>query len=414
MAELDAAIRGINLAVAWGMETIEVRTDSVTVHRWIDDAMSGRARLRTKAQSEILIRRRIGIIKQLADELSLTISVTLVRSAENRSDAITRVPAEWLRQARDAGDEPAAGSAAALCGGGRAAPTVSEVHDRAGHPGVRRTLYFARREIAGGVTRAEAQSVVSQCDVCRSIDPSPVQLPRGSLEVDDVWSRLAIDITHYQSRDYLSVIDCGPSRFCLWRLLRRPDAESVTELLERIFCERGAPSELLCDNDTVFRSRRFGAFSARWRVSVRFRAAYAPSGNGIVERNHRTIKVIVARKQCSVDEAVHLYNVSPRDGETMAEAPACAVYKYRVRDRVSGLGGHSADRAAQRDRDRGRGYVIGDPVWLRRRGTRCSESSVPGVVTAVNSPWVVEIDGVPRHIRDVRRRNQTDSPDLGC
>ena len=414
MAELDAAIRGINLAVAWGMDTIEVRTDSVTVHRWIDDTMSGRARLRTKAQSEILIRRRIGIIKQLADELSLTLSVTLVRSAENRSDAITRVPAEWLRHARDAGDEPAAGSAAALCGGDRASPTVSEVHDRAGHPGVRRTLYFARREITGGVTRAEAQSVVSQCDVCRSIDPSPVQLPRGSLEVDDVWSRLAIDITHYQSRDYLWVIDCGPSRFCLWRLLRRPDAESVTEHLERIFCERGAPSELLCDNDTVFRSRRFGAFSARWRVSLRFRAAYAPSGNGIVERNHRTVKVLAARKQCSVDEAVHLYNVSPRDGETMTEAPACAVYKYRVRDPVSGLGGHSADRAAQRDRDRGRGYVIGDPVWLRRRGTRCSEPSVPGVVTAVNSQWVVEIDGVPRHIRDVRQRNQTDSPDLSA
>lgn len=63
MAELDAAIRGINLAIAWGMKTIELRTDSATVFRWINDALSGLAHLRTKAHGDMLIRRRVDIIR---------------------------------------------------------------------------------------------------------------------------------------------------------------------------------------------------------------------------------------------------------------------------------------------------------------------------------------------------------------
>ena len=404
MAELDAAIRGINLAVMWGMNVIEVVTDSLTVHHWIDDALSGRARLRTKAHGELLIRRRIGLIRQLMEEMSLTLSVTLVRSADNRADALTRVPREWLR---GADDEPSAVAAAAAPAADRPVPTVAEVHDRAGHPGVRRTLYFARREIPGGVTRAEAQTVVTECDICQSIDPSPVQIPHGSLDVDEVWSRLAIDMTHHQSGDYLSVIDCGPSRFCLWRLLRRSDAETVVEQLQRVFYERGAPTELLCDNDTIFRSRRFGAFAARWGVSLRFRAAYAPSGNAIVERNHRTVKVIAARKGCSIDEAVHIYNVTPRDDVTAAEAPASVIYNYHVRDNVSGPSGgdrRAEEQRAQQQQQQQSDFSVGDPVWVRRRGTRCTELSQSGVVSRLNSPWVVEVDGTPRHVRDIRHR----------
>ena len=108
MAELDAALRGLNMAVAWGIKIIDLRTDSATVHRWIDDALSGRARLRTKAHGELLIRRRIEIIKELVDELQLSVTVGLVRSAENPADALTRVPKNWLQAARDPAQRVAA------------------------------------------------------------------------------------------------------------------------------------------------------------------------------------------------------------------------------------------------------------------------------------------------------------------
>ena len=90
------------------------------------------------------------------------------------------------------------------------------------------------------------------------------------------------------------------------------------------FLERGAPVELLAD-DAALRSREFAVFAARLGVKLRFRALHRPSGNSIVERNHRSVKVIAARQQCPVSEAVRLYNVTPRDCIPASSLPASAV-----------------------------------------------------------------------------------------
>ncbi|KFD45928.1 hypothetical protein M513_13213 [Trichuris suis] len=96
MAELDAVIKGLNLALTWKMKTVELMTDSATVHRWIDDGLSGKARLKTKAANEMLIRRRVETVLALVREYELTLTVTLVRSADNKADKLTRVPSRWI------------------------------------------------------------------------------------------------------------------------------------------------------------------------------------------------------------------------------------------------------------------------------------------------------------------------------
>ena len=55
MAKLDAVIKGLNLALAWKIRTVELMTDSSTVHRWISDSLSGRSRLKTKAAIVIVM-----------------------------------------------------------------------------------------------------------------------------------------------------------------------------------------------------------------------------------------------------------------------------------------------------------------------------------------------------------------------
>ncbi|XP_037069745.1 uncharacterized protein LOC119091199, partial [Pollicipes pollicipes] len=174
MAELDEAVRGTNLAIAWGMQIIDLRTDSDAVHRWIDDALSGRACLRTKAHGEMLIRRRMDAIRQLVDELSLTLGGSRWCGSDgNRADTLTRVPKEWLRGTQVDDDVPvrilartggagAVGRGKSMRIGSRAA--AAAVHDgadaakggdsmdiearimaaqeSAGHPGIRQTLYF--------------------------------------------------------------------------------------------------------------------------------------------------------------------------------------------------------------------------------------------------------------------------------
>uniref|UniRef100_A0A5S6QA32 Integrase catalytic domain-containing protein n=1 Tax=Trichuris muris TaxID=70415 RepID=A0A5S6QA32_TRIMR len=107
----------------------------------------------------------------------------------------------------------------------------------------------------------------------------------------------------------------------------------VVQELEAVFWERGAPEELLADNDTAFKSKTFVQLMARWGVNLRFRCAYVPSGNGIAERCHRTVKVIAARKGCSIAEAVYLYNLTPRDNCRAQSAPASGIYRDDVRPR---------------------------------------------------------------------------------
>ena len=90
-------------------------------------------------------------------------------------------------------------------------------------------------------------------------------------------------------------------------------AEAVIKQVESVFFERGAPVELLTNNDAAFKSRKFAMFAQEWAARMRFRAAHVPSGNGIVERSHRTIKTITARSKCLIPEAVYVYNVTPKD-----------------------------------------------------------------------------------------------------
>uniref|UniRef100_A0A5S6QYK9 RNase H type-1 domain-containing protein n=1 Tax=Trichuris muris TaxID=70415 RepID=A0A5S6QYK9_TRIMR len=96
MAELDSVIKELNLALSWQFKDLQLMTDSLTVYRWIDDALSGRARLKTKAASEMLIQRRVAIVLALVEEYDLNLTVTLVKSADNKADALTRVPRRWL------------------------------------------------------------------------------------------------------------------------------------------------------------------------------------------------------------------------------------------------------------------------------------------------------------------------------
>ena len=57
--------------------------------------------------------------------------------------------------------------------------------------------------------------------------------------------------------------------------------------------------------DTAFTCKQFKKFLHDWGVHLQIRYAYAPARSGIAEGSHRSIKIIVARKQCSIPEAVY-------------------------------------------------------------------------------------------------------------
>ena len=112
MDELDAMIKEVNAALAWKLKKVHVRTDSLTVYHWILNARNGKVRLKIKASSEMLFRRRVDTIKALVDEYGLTLDIELVRSECNRADALTRVSQKWLGMPNGC-EKPAV----AVCGG---------------------------------------------------------------------------------------------------------------------------------------------------------------------------------------------------------------------------------------------------------------------------------------------------------
>ena len=122
-----------------------------------------------------------------------------------------------------------------------------------------------------------------------------------------------MDVTHVNGCHYFTLIDCGPTRFAVWRRLQRQYTDSVIQQLELLFFERCAPVELLTDNDPAFRSSAFTHFAERWAGRVRFRCAYVASGNGVAERCHRSVKCIAARNHCTITKAVNWHNVAPKD-----------------------------------------------------------------------------------------------------
>ena len=145
----------------------------------------------------------------------------------------------------------------------------------------------------------------------------------------------------------------------------------------------------------------------RWGCRVHFRCAHVPSGNGISERNHRSIKRIAARAKCSVPEAVYWYNVTPRDDTHQSSAPINCLHRYEVR--VRGIDSVSEGQETKECR-----YAVGDRVWVRPPNNRCDMKYTLGEVTRIISEQSVEVGGTPRHVRDLRpaRVPQSDQDEL--
>ena len=160
----------------------------------------------------MLVKRRLSLLVEILDEYEVQWDMFLVPSAKNKADIPTRVPQSWLKQSTNSCPVEAVAlspSNADKCDFAKRSHTLH-------HCGVDTTLYFAR-QMDPRVTREEADLAVKSCRKCQSIDPSPVRVIGGELSVEVNWQRIAVDVTHHGREKYLTLVDCGPSRFAIWR-----------------------------------------------------------------------------------------------------------------------------------------------------------------------------------------------------
>ena len=192
-------------------------------------------------------------------------------------------------------------------------PSIAQLfHHQSRHPGAKRTLYFTRL-VDLQASKETAKSVVKACETCRLIDLAPVCYKKGKLGVKDNWSKLAMDITHHNGENFLT------------------STVAPLDLQYGSHCADKMRS-LLSDSWTMFSSSE----ARQWKywptttLHLRFQCTYSPSGNEIVERSHRTIKTIAARKNCSILEAVYWHNITPKDDVSPCTVLANMLHRYHV------------------------------------------------------------------------------------
>ena len=120
-------------------------------------------------------------MKQLVEELSLAVTITLVRSCKNRADALPRVPREWLH-------DNVVAAAVVSSGDPSIGAAISDVHERAGHAGVQKTLYFARRDVSKDVKRSDVQKTVQSVMCAGLLTRHPSSYFTGPLRWKDCVS----------------------------------------------------------------------------------------------------------------------------------------------------------------------------------------------------------------------------------
>ena len=86
VAELNAVLIGVNMAIGWGYHSFVFHTDSATVHNWIGNSMSEETRITTKGAAEIIIKRKLGTLKSVLEEFQIHCNVQLILSDKNKAD----------------------------------------------------------------------------------------------------------------------------------------------------------------------------------------------------------------------------------------------------------------------------------------------------------------------------------------
>jgi hypothetical protein len=386
LSELESLIKGVNLAIKWEFSELEVMTDSSTVYNWVKSLLTQAHRIKTHGLGEPLVYRRLTLLNDLMRECGISLSITLVRYEQNKADRLTRVPKRWLSH-----HEESCATSCVPVSDSCVLNKVRNIH-QLHHFVANRTLYTVMKSCPKvNVTMKDVQQVVKTCERCNSIDPAPIRWEQGTLEVNQTWCRVACDVTHYNAKRYLTLVDCA-----IWRLIKDESGEEITRVFEEIFAERGPPNEILLDKFTSFHSSQLKQACTKWNVKILFRCAYRPSGNGVVERNHRTIKRMAARTGGRISEMVSWYNFTPKEGVEADASPSFQIYKYPWRCP------NEECHNEEEERKIGNRFVIGEKVYVKPGGAKCTAEWRIGTVTEEGKASV-EVDGIRRDVADIRR-----------
>ena len=91
-------------------------------------------------------------------------------------------------------------------------------------------------------------------------------------------------------------------------------------------------------------------------------------------------------------EIVYWYNVAPRANSTSQSSPADEIFRYDWRFL----------RQEPSIQPTIAVFETGQKVVVKPPAARCTSKWISGTVTGINSPLSINVDGIPRHVADIR------------
>ena len=115
---------------------------------------------------------------------------------------------------------------------------------------------------------------------------------------------------------------------------------------------------------------------------------------------------MAARSGESPLQMVFWYNLAAREGVDGETSPARVLHSYLWR--------HPSFRREKKQIEGHSKFSVGDPVVVKPMDKRCTSHWADGRVTGITSENTVEVDGVPRHVLDIRRLFLDEESDEEC
>jgi len=140
------------------------------------------------------------------------------------------------------------------------------------------------------------KEVVEGCKTCCMYNEGKYgYLPVKNLLGEYPWQRICMDILKIYQKEtddgnnyLLVIVDCF-TKLVLLRTLKTKSADEVSSVLIKIFSEYGFPDVLISDNGKEFVNNIIKKIDGAFKISHSFSIPYYHEGNGLVERENRTV-----------------------------------------------------------------------------------------------------------------------------
>ena len=181
----------------------------------------------------------------------------------------------------------------------------------------------------------EVKGMVENCPTCLKYRRKQQKEPLMPFQVPELpWQRIAADLFHLGSEEYLLVIDYYSKYVELAHLSQDATSPEIIKHLKSIMARHGIPQELISDNGPQFISKKFENFSKKWEFDNDTSIPKFASNNGQVEKAVQTVKIVLRKAvDCKRDPYLALleYRNTPIDNDIGSLAELLFQRKLRTK-----------------------------------------------------------------------------------